>query len=183
VLTPLIEFWEKIQVFMETGGDVLFAIFAVTLVMWTLILERMWYFFLVYPREARRVTEAWAARKDRSSWDAEQIRRQYLSEMSLKLNRSLSLIKTFVALCPLLGLLGTVTGMIEVFDIMAMVGSGNARAMASGVSLATIPTMAGMVAALSGVYFSHRLDRQARRKVAKVRENLALDRGETCAAA
>ena len=64
------------------------------------------------------------------------------------------MVKTLVALCPLLGLLGTVTGMIEVFDVMAIAGSGNARAMAAGVSKATIPTMAGMVAAISGLYFS-----------------------------
>ena len=51
--------------------------------------------------------------------------------------------------------------MIEVFDVMAAAGSGNPRAMASGVSRATIPTMAGMVAALSGLYFSARLSRRA----------------------
>ena len=59
-----------------------------------------------------------------------------------------------IKLCPLLGLLGTVTGMIHVFDVMAVTGTGNARAMASGISLATIPTMAGMVIAIAGLYFS-----------------------------
>ena len=47
-----------------------------------------------------------------------------------------------------MGLMGTVTGMIEVFDVMAISGSGNPRSMAAGVSKATVPTMAGMVAAL-----------------------------------
>ena len=45
-------------------------------------------------------------------------------------------IRALVALCPMLGLLGTVTGMIEVFDVMAIAGSGNARGMAAGVSKA-----------------------------------------------
>ena len=53
---------------------------------------------------------------------------------------------------PLFGLLGTVTGMIEVFQVMAFNGGGDARAMAGGVSKATLPTMAGMVVALSGVF-------------------------------
>jgi biopolymer transport protein ExbB len=75
------------------------------------------------------------------------------------------IIKTLVAMCPLIGLLGTVTGMISVFETMATQGTGNARLMASGISMATIPTMAGMVAALSGVFFSTRLE--ARAKVAK----------------
>ena len=71
----------------------------------------------------------------------------------MKINQFLArVIKTMVALCPLLGLLGTVTGMIEVFNIMAVTGGGDAKSMAGGVQQATIPTMAGMVAALSGVF-------------------------------
>ncbi len=66
-----------------------------------------------------------------------------------------------MAVCPLLGLLGTVTGMIHVFDVMAIQGSGNARAMAAGISMATTPTMAGMVVALSGLFFSSRLQQRA----------------------
>ena len=52
--------------------------------------------------------------------------------------------------CAFVGLLGTVTGMIEVLQVMACNGGGDARAMAGGVSKATLPTMAGMVVALSG---------------------------------
>jgi len=55
-------------------------------------------------------------------------------------------------LAPLFGLLGTVTGMIEVFQVMAFTGGGDARSMAGGVSKATLPTMAGMTTALSGVF-------------------------------
>ena len=64
----------------------------------------------------------------------------------------MSLINTCVALAPLFGLLGTVTGMIEVFQVMAFTGGGDARSMAGGVSKATLPTMAGMTTALSGVF-------------------------------
>ena len=70
-------------------------------------------------------------------------------------------IKALIAVCPLLGLLGTVTGMIAVFDVMSYSGSGNARALAAGVSMATVPTMAGMVAALSGVYFGTWLEHKS----------------------
>ncbi len=59
-----------------------------------------------------------------------------------------------VAICPMLGLLGTVTGMISVFDVMATQGSSQPRLMASGISLATLPTMAGMVAALARDVYS-----------------------------
>jgi len=77
------------------------------------------------------------------------------------LKRNVGLIKALIAICPLLGLMGTVTGMVSVFDVMTFSGSGNARAMAAGVSRATVPTMAGMVAALSGVYFGTWLEHKA----------------------
>ena len=76
-------------------------------------------------------------------------------------------------MCPLIGLLGTVTGMIFVFETMAQQGTGNPRLMAAGISQATIPTMAGMVAALSGVFFSSRLDAQIKRAKAKLVDSLA----------
>jgi biopolymer transport protein ExbB len=85
------------------------------------------------------------------------------------------MMKTFVALCPLLGLLGTVTGMIEVFDVMAVAGSGNARAMASGVSKATLPTMAGMVAAISGLLLSVQIERYARDEGQRVADALTAE--------
>ena len=85
------------------------------------------------------------------------------------------MIKACVALCPLLGLLGTVTGMVEVFQVMAVNGTSNVRAMAAGVSKATVPTMAGMVAALSGLFFSFWLQRQYERERQLLGEHLTLD--------
>jgi biopolymer transport protein ExbB len=84
-----------------------------------------------------------------------------ISQARMQINQYLPMIKTLVALCPLLGLLGTVWGMIEVFNIMAVTGGGDAKSMAGGVQQATIPTMAGMVAALSGVYFGTWLEHKA----------------------
>jgi biopolymer transport protein ExbB len=52
--------------------------------------------------------------------------------------------------------------MIGVFESMATQGTGNPRIMAAGISMATIPTMAGMVAALSGLFFSSRLEAKAK---------------------
>ena len=92
-----------------------------------------------------------------------------------ELERYLETLGTVAAITPLLGLLGTVTGMIEVFDVMAAAGNSNARAMASGVSKATIPTMAGMVAALSGLYFSVQLQRFARDKSEKLADRMTHD--------
>jgi biopolymer transport protein ExbB len=164
----------EVRDFIETGGTVLLWIAVATLLMWALMLERLWYFRRVHPAEAQRVRREWDARRDRASWHAHQIRRLLLSEVRMNLDRGLLMIKTFVALCPLLGLLGTVTGMIEVFDVMAVGGSGNARAMASGVSKATLPTMAGMVAAISGLLLSAQIERFAQNESQRMNDSLTI---------
>ena len=98
-----------------------------------------------------------------------------VSRARMKINQYLPIIKTLVALCPLLGLLGTVTGMIEVFNIMAVTGGGDAKSMAGGVQQATIPTMAGMVAALSGVFANTYITRVAQHESEYLRDNLTTD--------
>ena len=161
-----------IRDFLELGGDVLYAIMAVLFLMWTFILERLWYFYRVHPAEKQQIQDSWEARADTTSWYAKRIREQLISQTSIALKHNVGLIKALIAICPLLGLMGTVTGMISVFDVMTFSGSGNARAMAAGVSKATVPTMAGMVAALSGVYFGTWLEHKASTETEKLEDLL-----------
>ena len=171
---PEIEIIAKVRDFVEQGGDVLLVIAFATAVMWTLIYERFWYFRGPHKREVQRVTKVWQAWEHQRSWEASQIRRMLISEVRLKLERGLPLIQTIVAVSPMFGLLGTVTGMIEVFDVMASAGSGNARGMAAGVSKATLPTMAGMVAAISGMLFIVQLRRFAQAEAERVADSLQI---------
>ncbi len=55
-----------------------------------------------------------------------------------------------VPMCPLLGLIGTVSGMLSVFDSMAALGSADARSMATGVSEAMICTLTGLAVSIIG---------------------------------
>jgi len=162
----------SIRDFLDLGGNVLFAIFVVTFVMWTLIIERYMFLRTGYKATVAKVLEEWHRRNDRSSWYAHQIRREMISRITISLDRGIPLIKTLVALCPLLGLLGTVTGMVDVFQVLSVSGSGNPRAMAAGVSRATVPTMAGMVAAISGFIFSVQLERRAKAEAEWVADEL-----------
>jgi biopolymer transport protein ExbB len=168
-----IEVFAVVRAFIEQGGDVLLVIAFVTAVMWTLILERFWYFRSGYRRDANQTLRIWNARTDLSSWNSKQIRRVLIADLTGNLNWGLGMIGTLVALCPMLGLLGTVTGMIEVFDVMAA-GGGNTRGMAAGVSKATLPTMAGMVAAISGMLFHIQLERFAMDASERVADRLAV---------
>ena len=164
----------SIVTFMEQGGNVLWLIAALTFLMWTLIFERVWYFQSEHKVVVRDATQTWEGRPERRSWSAHQIRDGLISEASDRITGSLPLIQTCVALCPLLGLLGTVTGMIAVFDAMATQG-GNARSMAAGVSQATIPTMSGMVASLSGLMGSTILKRKIDFEVELFEDHLTMD--------
>lgn len=167
-----IEVIAQVRDFVERGGNVLLVIALVTAVMWTLIYERFWYFQGPHKEYVKRAQELWSRWEDHTTWEARQYRRMLISEVRLRLERGLPLIQTIVAVCPMFGLLGTVTGMIEVFDVMAVAGSGNARGMAAGVSKATLPTMAGMVAALSGMLFSIQLRRFAQSESERVADTL-----------
>lgn len=156
----------------ETGGNVLWAILAVCFLLWLLIFERYWFFRRVYPRYMSGWVNEWDARQDKASWFAHRIREGIISEARVSLTKNVALIKVLVALCPLFGLLGTVTGMITVFDVMALGGSGEVRALAGGVSRATVPTMAGMVVAISGLYFSTRMGKNISREVDRLADRL-----------
>ena len=64
---------------------------------------------------------------------------------------------------PLLGLLGTVTGMITTFDLMTVFGNANPRELSRGIDRALVSTISGLVTAISGLYFASLLEGRARR--------------------
>lgn len=165
---------ETVRDFFELGGDVLLVIGALTLFMWALIIERLVYIRGGHRKITAAVQQIWENREDHSSWNAHQIRTRLISVVASHMEQNTAMIQTCVALCPLLGLLGTVTGMVEVFEVMAISGSSNPRSMAAGVSKATIPTMAGMVAALSGIAMSTYLQRKVGRERELIHDHLVI---------
>ena len=154
MLYALSEALLSIRDFMEQGGTVLWLIAILVFFMWGMICERIWYLSHGHNSYVDKLANQWNSRKDKTSWYALQVREKLISQAKFEINKNLSMIQTCIMLAPLFGLLGTVTGMIEVFQVMAFSGGGDARAMAGGVSKATLPTMAGMVVALSGVFAS-----------------------------
>ncbi|GAA5443095.1 tol-Pal system protein TolQ [Microbulbifer sp. NBRC 101763] len=171
----LIDAWAAVNAFMASGGPVLFLIAGLTFFMWTLIFERVFYFNKALKVDVQGVVDQWEGRGERKSWGAHQIRYAMISRVSEKIQDNMDMIQACVALAPLFGLLGTVWGMINVFDVLAITGGGDAKQMASGVSMATIPTMAGMVAALSGVFANTYLARKAERETQLLEDHLTMD--------
>lgn len=80
-----------------------------------------------------------------------------------RLERGLTLLEIVAVISPLLGLLGTVIGMVQVFDVISQVGAGHAQALSRGISQALISTIAGLVVAIPALIahsiYSRRVDK------------------------
>ena len=164
------EAFNTLRDFMSAGGSVLWLIAILAAFMWAIILERVWYFNSGHKEYMGELKSEWESISDHSSWKAQQIKDKLISQAKEAVNKHLPLINTCVALAPLFGLLGTVTGMIEVFQVMAFTGGGDARSMAGGVSKATLPTMAGTTTALSGVFATIYLNAARNREEGLIKE-------------
>ena len=136
----------------ELGGPVVDYIFLTCVLMWSIVLERYWYYRKVLPSDSRRMLDIWHERGDRHSWTSHQVRRAMISRLNAGMAANMQVLRVLVPLCPLLGLLGTVGGMLEVFDSMAARGSADARSMASGISEAMICTLTGLAVSITGLY-------------------------------
>ena len=168
----LFEFVDLLLRFLDQGGPVLTAILVLSIVLWIFILERYRYLYLSYPHERQAIINLWQRREDRSSWHARRIREGLIAEITAALRRFLLPISALTMVLPLLGLLGTVTGMITTFEVMTAYGTENARGMAAGISQALLTTAAGLVTSLAGLYFSSNLEHHARVEIQKASDLL-----------
>jgi len=187
---------ESYRYFLQ-GGWVMFPIAFCALVMWALIIERLWAGRTLQRSDlsiadavralrggsgsavegngvrARLVRGFLAERTGAPALDRH-ILRQCAMRERLELTRSLSSISVLATVAPLLGLLGTVIGMIETFNVISIFGTGNAKAMAHGISVALITTETGLLVAIPGVFLAAMLWRQSNRLKAQMEEDLTI---------
>ena len=159
----------------QGGGPFVFWIFLCGVLLWTLIIERYWYFSRVLPGDAKQMLDKWQERADHLSWSARQIRQSMISRLNAAMTANLPLMRVLVPLSPLLGLIGTVSGMLEVFDSMALRGSADARTMASGVSHAMICTLTGLAVSITGLYPVHYFQSRAKRETELLADHFTID--------
>ena len=162
VLDSLAAPFNAVSNLVDGGGPFVFLIFLNGVVMWTLIIERFWYFKRILPGETQEAITKWNARSDHLSWCARQIRDAMISRLRNGMTANLLLMRVLVPLAPLLGLIGTVSGMLEVFDSMALRGSADARTMATGVSHAMFCTMSGLAVSILGLLPNYYFTNQVR---------------------
>ncbi|MBP6051517.1 MAG: MotA/TolQ/ExbB proton channel family protein [Pseudomonadales bacterium] len=156
------------------GGPYVAWIFASGVLMWAMVIERYWYFRRILPQQAMEMQAQWNARTDHSSWCARQIRQTMISRLNASMTVGFPVLQVLVPMSPLLGLIGTVTGMLGVFDSMALRGNADARSMASGVSQAMICTMTGLAVSITGLYPVHYFRTRASQETELLADRLPL---------
>lgn len=155
VLEPILVPYQTLNDFLDSGGWVTRWILLACSVLIAVALERAWFLLRVYPRLRAEALAEWRARGDHHSWASQRIRLALISQLRAALESGLPVIRVMVPMAPLLGLLGTVIGMLQVFDAMALTRGGDTRAMADGISHAMVATMAGLVFSVIGLFFGN----------------------------
>lgn len=157
--------------FLEQGGTLLSIILLTSILLWSLICERLVYLKYQFPIKQKEWLKDWQTSPPLNQKQSLHVKQLIICQAKICLESHTLLIKTLIALCPLQGLLGTVTGMIHVFDVMSVIGN-NPRALAAGISQATLSTMAGMVIAISGLYFLAFIQNQVQQKLLALKEKM-----------
>lgn len=101
-----------------------------------------------HPSPVASIVKAGLLRHGRPKEDIERSLQEASAHELASLERGLVILATIAMIAPLLGFLGTVTGMINSFDALARVGLNNPAAVASGISEALITTAAGLIIAI-----------------------------------
>jgi len=173
----MIPMFIQIEEYIKTGGAVMIPILIISIIMWVLIVNRVLYMHRLYFKNISRrkageylqsnqipdkqyqginallVREFLIKRTGNAEVDS-YILDETVMRLVSTLDRYLALITVFSSIAPLLGLLGTVTGMMVTFDVITIFGTGNARAMAGGISEALITTQTGLLVSIPGLYMS-----------------------------
>jgi biopolymer transport protein ExbB/TolQ len=147
---------ESLMELFSRGGPVMYGIAGVSLVAWFLSL---WTWLLagsVLKRLQRMSQVGWG------SPHRDSVHHFAIKAQTVRLGSSLWLVGTLAAVLPLLGLLGTVLGMLLSFEVIQSYGTSQPRLLAGGIGQALITTQAGLWTAVPVFFFHHILRRRVR---------------------
>lgn len=175
--------------FLAAGGGVMIPLLCLSCWMWWLILKKA-LTFAAWRRQERSLEACFSAFGAQepvgSPWQEEVMKiasglsltawgldRSRIFQLTRGLEREvgkgLATIGVLAAIAPFLGLLGTLCGMIDTFEIIAVFGTGRARPMASGISEALISTQTGLLVAVPGLVLGALLKRRAEALQVRIR--------------
>lgn len=161
----MIDFYDALLIFLDKGGVVLYPLFILTFILWVLLIDRYVYFYFYAKKFKQTLLKKFEEQKNRYGSYEIFIQNDLKKEYELKLFANQKLIQTLYMLAPLIGLLGTVLGMIHIFDIIAITGNSSAKSLSNGVAMATIPTLCGIVIVVSSIFFIKKYELKANKEL------------------
>lgn len=163
--------WHLLLLFMKQGGIIVWILALVAIFIWLLVIERFFFLSFTFKKLQKKELRIWQQIADKKAWSSRMLYRHLLFDVHTRLFQSINLIKALVMICPMLGLLGTVTGMITIFDLLATENKEflpllpvDEQMLNAGLSRAILPTLVGMVIALSGTFIHARLVQACHKK-------------------
>lgn len=144
----------------SNGGIVVYLLSFISIVSLSVVLEKIYYYVKNEKKssvhELTSLIEFQMKNKKNSEIAVENELREFFINKTLKLENKLWVLAIAGSLSPLLGLLGTVGGMIKAFGTIALVGTGDPKLLAEGISEALITTAAGICVALpTSAFYSY----------------------------
>lgn len=149
----------EIELLLESGGSIVLIISILTFLMWILFIERMLFFSMKEKEFCSCFIYRWRKLQKIDSIPHSDealilIKQRLIAEFNQGVSWNKKLIDCLVNMAPMLGLLGTTWGMMEVFNIISITDGGDIRQISEGVSKTIIPTLCGMTVSISGLLMS-----------------------------
>lgn len=126
------------------------------------------------PQPLRTLLDGALAHPRANAEELEELLHERMLGLMPRLDRHLGTLAVLGGIAPLLGLLGTVTGMIHTFELVTLFGSGNERILSQGISEALVTTMSGLIIAVPVLLAHAFLSRRVRVIISELEQSIAL---------
>ncbi|MGH8370021.1 MAG: MotA/TolQ/ExbB proton channel family protein [Gammaproteobacteria bacterium] len=168
----LFELYDGFVRLFSGGAVVLTLIFLLAAILWGLIIERYWYFLFVHSEVLENALRIWRRRASGPVFLARRARRHILMDVGAQMARSVTLIRSLLTVIFLLGLLGSLSGLIQVLEALTLDDSAATYALAHGIAAAAIPVVTALAVVVTGVLFSQELAQRVARESRLLRDQL-----------
>lgn len=168
----LFELYDGFVRLFSGGTVVLTLIFILAATLWGLIIERYWYFLFVHPDVIENALRIWKRRAGGPLFVARRARHHLLMDVGARMSRFVTLIRSLLSVILLLGLVGSVGGLIQVLGAMTLEGSAGTNALSHAIAAAAIPIVTALAVALTGIAFSVELTQRVTRESRLLRDQL-----------
>ncbi len=142
----------RLYEYIQQGGLIMYILLFINIVGWAIMLSKA--YFLSVEMKMTTQTSSDIEKRIIGSGDKLdttskiEIAKQYLAGHIMSVERGLNTVKIIATISPLLGLLGTVVGVLTAFHVMSETGLSNPASFAQGISMALITTVGGMIVAI-----------------------------------